>query len=145
MISEEEQRAIRNKKSILGMNVVKPSSKRTFISNPRVDPIKVMPEQVNIESHQASDMAGSDKISAEPHISPAASDSPLSHNIFSPFSTPDRQKNTSSSDTACFNSARLDSSTVSEDSSMGFQPVESDYSVSEIKLANILSQKKRDE
>lgn len=145
VISEEEQRAIRNKKSILGMNVVKPSSKRTFISNPRVDPIKVMPEQVNIENQQASDMANSDKISAEPHISPAASDSPLSHNIFSPFSTPDRQKNTSSSDTACSNSARLDSSTVSEDSSMGFQPVESDYSVSEIKLANILSQKKRDE
>ena len=140
VVSEEEQRAIRNKKSILGMNVVKPSSKRTFISNPRVDPIKVMPEQVNTESQQASDMANADKSSAEPHISPAAPDSPLSHNVFSPFSTPDFSKNTSSPDTA-----NQDSSAVSKDSSMGFQPVESDYSVREIKLANIISQKKRDE
>lgn len=140
VVSEEEQRAIRNKKSILGMNVVKPSSKRTFISNPRVDPIKVMPEQVNTESQQASDMANADKSSAEPHKSPAASDSPLSHNVFSPFSTPDLSKNTSSPDTA-----NQDSSAISKDSSMGFQPVESDYSVREIKLANIISQKKRDE
>ena len=140
VVSEEEQRAIRNKKSILGMNVVKPSSKRTFISNPRVDPIKVMPEQVNTESQQASDMANADKSSTEPHISPAASDSPLSHNVFSPFSTPDLSKNAASSDTAS-----QDSSAVSKDSSMGFQPVESDYSVREIKLANIISQKKRDE
>lgn len=140
VVSEEEQRAIRNKKSILGMNVVKPSSKRTFISNPRVDPIKVMPEQVNTESQQASDMANADKNSAEPHISPAAPDSPLSHNVFSPFSTPDLSKNAASPDTA-----NQDSSAVSKDSSMGFQPVESDYSVREIKLANIISQKKRDE
>ena len=140
VVSEEEQRAIRNKKSILGMNVVKPSSKRTFISNPRVDPIKVMPEQVNTESQQASDMANAGKTSAEPHISPAAPDSPLSHNVFSPFSTPDLSKNTSSPDTA-----NQDSSAISKESSMGFQPVESDYSVREIKLANIISQKKRDE
>lgn len=175
VVSEEEQRAIRNKKSILGMNVVKPSSKRTFISNPRVDPIKVMPEPANTESQQASDMANTDKSSAEPHISPAASDSPLSHNVFSPFSAPDLSKNTASQDTASLNtassnttssntassniassntassntagsnSARLDSSTVSGNSSIGFQPVESDYSVREIKLANIISQKKRDE
>ncbi len=103
------------------------------------------------------------------------SDSPLSHNVFSPFSTPDLSKNTASQDTASLNtassnttssntassniassntassntagsnSARLDSSTVSGNSSIGFQPVESDYSVREIKLANIISQKKRDE
>ncbi|MDD6405850.1 MAG: asparaginase [Clostridiales bacterium] len=39
-LSPEEQRALRNKKSILGMTVVKPSANKTFISNPLVDPIK---------------------------------------------------------------------------------------------------------
>ena len=37
----EEARELRNKKSILGMTVVKPSANKTFISNPRVDPISV--------------------------------------------------------------------------------------------------------
>ena len=37
----EEEREFRNKKSILGMTVVKPSANKTFISNPRVDPISV--------------------------------------------------------------------------------------------------------
>lgn len=37
----EEERELRNKKSILGMTVVKPSANKTFISNPRVDPISV--------------------------------------------------------------------------------------------------------
>lgn len=41
----EEEREIRNKKSILGMTVVKPSAHKTFISNPRVDPINTMPTQ----------------------------------------------------------------------------------------------------
>lgn len=94
-ISEEEQRAIRNKKSILGMNVVKPSTNRTFISNPRVDPINAKPGQAG---------------SAEQSV------------------TAEQSKPQSSA----------------EDSEGKSTPVQ-DFSGREIKLANIISQKKRDE
>lgn len=43
-LSPEEERAIRNKKSILGMTVVRPSTNRTVISNPLVDPISAKPK-----------------------------------------------------------------------------------------------------
>lgn len=43
-LSSEEERAIRNKKSILGMTVVRPSTNRTVISNPLVDPISAKPK-----------------------------------------------------------------------------------------------------
>lgn len=94
-ISEEEQRAIRNKKSILGMNVVKPSANRTFISNPRVDPINTKLSQTGAtEQHEAA------KPSKSNHLA-------------------DNGKN----------------------ENMSFQ----DLPEREIKLANIISQKKRDE
>lgn len=44
-MSDEEQRILRNRKSILGMTVVKPSANKTFISNPREDPINAIPQQ----------------------------------------------------------------------------------------------------
>lgn len=94
-ISEEEQRAIRNKKSILGMNVVKPSANRTFISNPRVDPINTKLSQTGAtEQHETA------KPSKSNHLA-------------------DNVKN----------------------ENMSFQ----DLPEREIKLANIISQKKRDE
>lgn len=94
-ISEEEQRAIRNKKSILGMNVVKPSANRTFISNPRVDPINTKLSQTGAtEQHEAA------KPTKSNHLA-------------------DNGKN----------------------ENMSFQ----DLPEREIKLANIISQKKRDE
>lgn len=94
-ISEEEQRAIRNKKSILGMNVVKPSANRTFISNPRVDPINTKLSQTGAtEQHETA------KPSKSNHLA-------------------DNGKN----------------------ENMSFQ----DLPEREIKLANIISQKKRDE
>lgn len=94
-ISEEEQRAIRNKKSILGMNVVKPSANRTFISNPRVDPINTKLSQTGAtEQHETA------KPTKSNHLA-------------------DNGKN----------------------ENMSFQ----DLPEREIKLANIISQKKRDE
>ena len=44
-MSDEELRILRNRKSILGMTVVKPSANKTFISNPREDPINAIPQQ----------------------------------------------------------------------------------------------------
>ncbi len=94
-ISEEEQRAIRNKKSILGMNVVKPSTNRTFISNPRVDPINAKPGQTGSSEQSVT--------AEQPKPQPSA-----------------------------------------EGSEGKSTPVQ-DFSGREIKLANIISQKKRDE
>ena len=65
----EEEREIRNKKSILGMTVVKPSAHKTFISNPRVDPINAMPSQtehtqsVSRQPEQKSDVSSDTPLS----------------------------------------------------------------------------------
>lgn len=45
-LSPDELKSLRNKQSILGMTVVKPSTRKTFISNPLVDPISAMPTSV---------------------------------------------------------------------------------------------------
>ena len=54
-LSPEEQRALRNKKSILGMTVVKPSASKTFISNPLVDPIKARHDDTPAEPTTPAD------------------------------------------------------------------------------------------
>ncbi len=54
-LSPEEQRALRNKKSILGMTVVKPSANKTFISNPLVDPIKTRHDETPAEPEAPED------------------------------------------------------------------------------------------
>lgn len=54
-LSPEEQRALRNKKSILGMTVVKPSANKTFISNPLVDPIKTRHDETPAEPAAPAD------------------------------------------------------------------------------------------
>ena len=65
----EEEREIRNKKSILVMTVVKPSAHKTFISNPRVDPINAMPSQtehtqsVSRQPEQKSDVSSDTPLS----------------------------------------------------------------------------------
>ena len=87
---------MRNKKSILGMNVVRPSANRTVISNPRVDPISVKPGQA-APAEQAKNTVRS------------------SFQVFSPVSAePTRH-------------------------------VAQDYTSRDIKLANIISQKKKDD
>lgn len=53
-MSDEEQRILRNRKSILGMTVVKPSANKTFISNPREDPINATSQQ---KHHNTTDDA----------------------------------------------------------------------------------------
>ena len=63
-MSDEEQRILRNRKSILGMTVVKPSANKTFISNPREDPINAKPQQ---KHHDTADNAS---------FSPAAGSEP---------------------------------------------------------------------
>ena len=54
-LSPEEQRALRNQKSILGMTVVKPSANKTFISNPLVDPIKTRHDDTPAEPAAPAD------------------------------------------------------------------------------------------
>ena len=54
-LSPEEERAIRNKKSILGMTVVRPSTNRTVISNPLVDPISAKPKVETTDSAPTAD------------------------------------------------------------------------------------------
>lgn len=54
-LSPEEERAIRNKKSILGMTVVRPSTNRTVISNPLVDPISAKPKVETADSAATAD------------------------------------------------------------------------------------------
>ena len=70
-LSPEEERAIRNKKSILGMTVVRPSTNRTVISNPLVDPISAKPKVETTGSAPAADEtpSGSGQFLANAQIS----------------------------------------------------------------------------
>lgn len=70
-LSPEEERAIRNKKSILGMTVVRPSTNRTVISNPLVDPISAKPKVETTDSAPTADKtpSGSGQFSANAQIS----------------------------------------------------------------------------
>lgn len=70
-LSPEEERAIRNKKSILGMTVVRPSTNRTVISNPLVDPISAKPKVETTDSAPTADEtpSGSGQILANAQIS----------------------------------------------------------------------------
>lgn len=70
-LSPEEERAIRNKKSILGMTVVRPSANRTVISNPLVDPISAKPKVETTDSAPTADKtpSGSGQFSANAQIS----------------------------------------------------------------------------
>lgn len=110
-ISEEEQRAMRNKKSILGMNVVRPSANRTVISNPRVDPISVKPGQA----------------------APAEQAKPVS------------QTETSGIAEQAKNTVRSSFQVFSPVSAEPTRHVAQDYTSRDIKLANIISQKKKDD
>lgn len=69
-LSEEEQRQLRNRRSILGMTVVMPSKGRTVISNPRVDPISAGPGVIRDDtddpaSKSRADKSGSGSISGD--------------------------------------------------------------------------------
>ena len=70
-LSPEEERAIRNKKSILGMTVVRPSTNRTVISNPLVDPISAKPKVETTGSAPTADEtpSGSGQFLANSQIS----------------------------------------------------------------------------
>lgn len=70
-LSPEEERAIRNKKSILGMTVVRPSTNRTVISNPLVDPISAKPKVEPTDSAPTADEtpSGSGQFLANAQIS----------------------------------------------------------------------------
>lgn len=70
-LSPEEERAIRNKKSILGMTVVRPSTNRTVISNPLVDPISAKPKVETTDSAPTADEtpSGSGQVLANAQIS----------------------------------------------------------------------------
>lgn len=70
-LSPEEERAIRNKKSILGMTVVRPSTNRTVISNPLVDPISAKPKVETTDSAPTADEtpSGSGQFLANAQIS----------------------------------------------------------------------------
>lgn len=70
-LSPEEERAIRNKKSILGMTVVRPSTNRTVISNPLVDPISAKPKVETTDSAPTADEtpSGSGQVLANTQIS----------------------------------------------------------------------------
>lgn len=70
-LSPEEERAIRNKKSILGMTVVRPSTNRTVISNPLVDPISAKPKVETTASAPTADEtpSGSGQFLANAQIS----------------------------------------------------------------------------
>lgn len=70
-LSPEEERAIRNKKSILGMTVVRPSTNRTVISNPLVDPISAKPKVETTGSAPTADEtpSGSGQVLANAQIS----------------------------------------------------------------------------
>ncbi len=70
-LSPEEERAIRNKKSILGMTVVRPSTNRTVISNPLVDPISAKPKVETTDSAPTADEtpSGSGQFFANAQIS----------------------------------------------------------------------------
>ncbi len=70
-LSPEEERAIRNKKSILGMTVVRPSANRTVISNPLVDPISAKPKVETTDSAPTADEtpSGSGQFLANAQIS----------------------------------------------------------------------------
>lgn len=70
-LSPEEERAIRNKKSILGMTVVRPSTNRTVISNPLVDPISAKPKVETTGSAPTADEtpSGSGQFLANAQIS----------------------------------------------------------------------------
>lgn len=70
-LSPEEERAIRNKKSILGMTVVRPSTNRTVISNPLVDPISAKPKVETTGSAPTTDEtpSGSGQVLANAQIS----------------------------------------------------------------------------
>lgn len=70
-LSPEEERAIRNKKSILGMTVVRPSTNRTVISNPLVDPISAKPKVETTDSAPTADEtpSGSGQFLANTQIS----------------------------------------------------------------------------
>ena len=114
-ISEEEQRAMRNKKSILGMNVVRPSTNRTVISNPRVDPISVKPGQA-----------------ATPHTADEPS---------KPVTQPESSGNTEQAK----NTTRSSFQVFSPGSAEPARPAAQDYTNRDIKLAHIISQKKKDD
>lgn len=104
-LSPEEERAIRNKKSILGMTVVRPSTNRTVISNPLVDPISAKPKVETTGSAPTADETpyGSEQVVANAQA-------------------------------ATYSSSSADASALTQLS--GHR---------EIKSANIISQKKRDE
>ncbi len=70
-LSPEEERAIRNKKSILGMTVVRPSTNRTVISNPLVDPISAKPKVETTDSAPTANEtpSGSGQVLANAQIS----------------------------------------------------------------------------
>lgn len=104
-LSPEEERAIRNKKSILGMTVVRPSTNRTVISNPLVDPISAKPKVETTGS------------------APTANETPCSSEQF-----------LANAQTTTYSSSSADASALTQIS--GHR---------EIKSANIISQKKRDE
>ncbi len=114
-ISEEEQRAMRNKKSILGMNVVRPSTNRTVISNPRVDPITVKLGQA-----------------AAPHTADEPS---------KPVTQPESSGNTEQAKKP----ARSSFQVFSPGSVEPARPAAQDYTNRDIKLAHIISQKKKDD
>lgn len=139
-ISEEEQRAIRNKKSILGMTIVKPSTKRTFISNPRVDPINVRPEQHSAAPVSQQSQPG--QAEQTPHAVPVRQSAPAEHNVFSPFSAPVHRTEQEHNNTM---PARTGNDTSAAPSGEPESDPKTEHTGKTIKLANILSQKKRDE
>ena len=106
---------MRNKKSILGMNVVRPSTNRTVISNQRVDPISAKPGQA-----------------AASHI-PAEQAKPVSPP--EPSGNAEPAKNTTRSSFQVFSPV----------SAEPVRPAAQDYTNRDIKLAHIISQKKKDD